>query len=100
MPKQCPSCEQKLSIEKLRCMSCATVIEGDFMLPRLARLNKEDQNFVELLVLSDGSLKTMAQRLKVSYPTIRKKLDELIERLSDEIKSDERKAPASGKGQR
>ena len=34
-------------------------------------------------VLSSGSLKEMALRYRVSYPTVRNRLDELIERLAD-----------------
>ena len=34
-------------------------------------------------VLSSGSLKEMALRYRVSYPTVRNRLDDLIERLAD-----------------
>ena len=34
-------------------------------------------------VLSSGSLKEMALRYRVSYPTVRNRLDELIERLAN-----------------
>jgi hypothetical protein len=90
IPKNCPSCEQQLEIEKLHCCSCGTIIEGNFVLPRLARLSKDDQNFVELLVLADGSLKSVAQRLGFSYPTVRRMLDQVVEHLGSEIKSDDK----------
>ena len=89
LPRRCPSCELRLEIAKLRCESCSTIIEGKFSLPRLARLSREDQQFIELLVLADGSLKEVAKKLNVSYPTLRKRLDELVERLGQEIQSDE-----------
>jgi hypothetical protein len=65
------------------------MIEGDFALPRLARMSRDDQNFIELLVLCDGSLKSVAERLKLSYPTVRRMLDDVVERLGKEIKSDD-----------
>jgi hypothetical protein len=47
----------------------------------LARLGPEDQEFVVRLVLSSGSLKELASGYGVSYPTIRTRLDRVIERL-------------------
>lgn len=47
----------------------------------LASLPDEDLEFVVRLVLASGSLKELAQSYGVSYPTIRAKLDRLIERL-------------------
>src|SRR5262249_53353925 len=47
----------------------------------LCALDESDQEFVLRLVLASGSLKELAQQYGVSYPTIRAKLDRLIERL-------------------
>lgn len=86
----CPSCGEALQIERLRCVACATVVEGVFRWPRLARLSPDDQQLVELLIVSSGSLKAAAQKLGISYPTMRKRLDELIKRLEMAVKEDER----------
>jgi len=88
--QNCPSCGNALQIERLRCMACHTVVEGRFRWPRLARLAPEDQQLVELLILSSGSLKAVAKRLGISYPTMRKRLDALIRALEREVKADER----------
>lgn len=47
----------------------------------LLSLPREDLDFVTRLVLSSGSLKDLAAAYGVSYPTIRVRLDKLIERL-------------------
>ena len=47
----------------------------------LLALSDTDLEFVLRLVLASGSLKELAQSYGVSYPTIRGKLDRLIERL-------------------
>jgi len=47
----------------------------------LETLSDEDLEFVLRLVLASGSLKELAQVYKISYPTIRAKLDRVIERL-------------------
>lgn len=47
----------------------------------LAHLEDEDYQFVKRLVLASGSLKDLAAEYDVSYPTIRIRLDRLIERI-------------------
>lgn len=81
LPVQCPSCESELMVSKLSCKQCTTSIQGEFSLPALTLLTKEEQAFVLDFVLSSGSLKLMAERLKLSYPTVRNMLDAIIEQL-------------------
>ncbi|MBC7817843.1 MAG: DUF2089 family protein [Planctomycetaceae bacterium] len=47
----------------------------------LELLSDEDLAFVRRLVLASGSLKAIAAEYDVSYPTIRLRLDRLIERI-------------------
>lgn len=44
-------------------------------------LSDEDLAFVKRLVLASGSLKELAQAYGVTYPTIRLRLDRLIEKI-------------------
>jgi hypothetical protein len=46
-----------------------------------AHLEEEDQQFIKRLVLASGSLKELAELYEVSYPTLRLRLDRLIERI-------------------
>jgi len=46
-----------------------------------AELSDEDREFVRRFVLASGSLKDLAEKYGVSYPTIRVRLDRLIERV-------------------
>jgi hypothetical protein len=78
LPLQCPSCSHKLSVMGLKCEDCETVVTGSFQLPLLARLSNEDQVFVLEFLKSSGSIKEMASQAKVSYPTMRNRLDDLI----------------------
>jgi hypothetical protein len=54
-------------------------------------LNEEDLAFVKRFVLASGSLKEMAQVYGISYPTVRLRLDRLIDKIklldSQEIRS-------------
>nr|WP_278766120.1 DUF2089 family protein [Bifidobacterium catenulatum] len=47
----------------------------------LANLAEEDLAFIKNFVLSSGSLKQMSQLYQVSYPTMRIRLDRLIEKI-------------------
>ena len=53
----------------------------------LASLENEDVEFIKKFVLCSGSLKDMAHLYGVTYPTVRLRLDRLIQkiRLSDHI---------------
>jgi hypothetical protein len=44
-------------------------------------LNDEDWQFLKRFLLADGSLKALAQEYGISYPTIRIRLDRLIEKV-------------------
>ena len=47
----------------------------------LGVLSEEDLHFIRRFVLSSGSLKELAKQYGVSYPTIRIRLDCLIEKI-------------------
>ncbi len=47
----------------------------------LQRLGEDDLNMVTAFVLVSGSIKDLAGQYGVSYPTIRQRLDRLIDRL-------------------
>ena len=81
LPAICPSCQHQLNIERLHCENCETDIDGTFELPLLARLSVSDQWLIIQFVKSSGSLKAMAKLLRLSYPTVRNRLDDVIERV-------------------
>ena len=84
LPKDCPSCRALLSVIRLQCDQCETEVGGHYPLPRLARLSASDEAFVLEFVATSGSLKEMAKRLGVSYPTVRNRLNEIIDLLKHE----------------
>lgn len=47
----------------------------------IAELGEEDLNFVKKFVLSSGSLKEMAELYHITYPTVRARLDRVIEKI-------------------
>lgn len=56
----------------------------------LASLLREDLDLIVELVLKSGSLKDLATSYGVSYPTIRARLDRVIERLAAAVEGKKR----------
>jgi hypothetical protein len=83
LPIICPSCQSELKVNSLQCGSCQTAISGSFYLPVFLKLEQKEQDFILEFVKSSGSLKVMAQQLKLSYPTVRNMLDELIHKIDE-----------------
>ena len=46
-----------------------------------AKLSDEDASFIKRFVLASGSLKDLASAYGISYPTVRLRLDRLIEKI-------------------
>jgi hypothetical protein len=70
-----------LEVGRVTCPACRLVYEGSFHLPRLARLEAGHQHLAEQILLAAGNLKEVASVLEVSYPTLRKRIDGLIQAL-------------------
>ena len=75
----CPYCHASMHVTRMTCSHCHVGIEADFPVSRLGELPIEHQRFIEMFVLADGSLKEIAERAGVSYPTVRSRLDKVIE---------------------
>ncbi len=81
LPTMCPACSSQLKVKSLICEKCDTEIQGQFELSPLAGLSPDDQAFVLEFMKTSGSLKDLAKLHGLSYPTIRNRLDEIIERV-------------------
>jgi hypothetical protein len=83
LPIQCPSCESSLSVTQLSCNHCSTTVSGNYNLPLLLQISEEEQNFILQFFLTSGSLKEMATQMGNSYPTVRNKLDDIIQKITN-----------------
>ncbi len=57
----------------------------------MENLDDEDVQFIKRFILASGSLKEVANQYKVTYPTIRLKLDRIIQKI--EINAETQKEP-------
>ncbi len=78
----CPSCGGQLEIGEVHCTDCETQVHARYRPCDFCMLTEEQSTFLRLFVLSRGNLTEVEKRLGVSYPTVRAKLDEVIERLN------------------
>ena len=55
----------------------------------MINLEDEDVTFIKKFILASGSLKEIAKEYGVTYPTVRLRLDKIIQKISVEEKIDE-----------
>ena len=82
LPIICPSCENALNVSQMKCNHCETEVNGNYELPLYLKLSREDQDFILDFFLTSGSIKEMAKQAGNSYPTMRNKMDDLIEKIN------------------
>lgn len=85
---KCPVCSHQLKVVKLHCNHCHTSIEGSFELDKFSYLSKDEMYFVEIFLKNRGNIKEIEKDLGVSYPTVRRTLDQVIESLGYNVKPD------------
>lgn len=83
-PSHCPTCGHELEIRELSCHECNTSIRGRWSLGVFGRLTDDQQTFLRIFVRSRGNLSEVERSLGVSYPTVRAKLEEVIEALQED----------------
>lgn len=55
----------------------------------MIHLEDEDVTFIKKFILNSGSLKEMAREYEVTYPTVRLRLDKLIQKIEIEDRVEE-----------
>ena len=82
---RCPVCGEEMTITRLHCRSCDTTMDGQFSQNRFARLTGEQTAFLETFVRCQGKLSWVGEELDLSYPTVRSRLNDLIQALGFEV---------------
>jgi hypothetical protein len=84
-PTECPVCHDNLLVTRMVCRNCGTVLEGRFTLGRLFDLTPEQRHFVEVFIRCEGKISRVQEELDLSYPTVRSRLEEIIQALGYEV---------------
>ena len=77
----CPVCQGQLKVTHLRCSDCGTELSGEFMANEFSRLPEDKLAFLRTFLACRGNLKEVEAALNISYPTVRGRLDQLLESL-------------------
>ncbi|WP_425804071.1 DUF2089 domain-containing protein [Desulfitobacterium sp. Sab5] len=91
MPHRCPVCDHEMQITKLMCTHCPTKIEGEFSTCKFCKLPAEQLIFVEAFIKCRGNIKEVEKELGISYPTVRGRLDSVIEALGYRVEGEREK---------
>ena len=86
---RCPVCNSELTVARLKCDSCDTVIENSFRLSKFDYLSEEELYFTETFIRCRGNIKEVEKALRISYPTVRSKLEAVIKKLGYETGDEE-----------
>jgi hypothetical protein len=79
----CPTCNRRgLTITEVTCDACGAQVRSRYRPCPFCALNDDQQTFLLLFLRSRGNLKEVEKTLGVSYPTVRAKLDEIVDRLT------------------
>ena len=90
LPTQCPLTGGPVIVTRLYCPESGLTIEGEFAITLpFGQLSPEQLRFVETFVRCEGKLNRMEEELKLSYPTIRTRLHEVIRALGHEPRREE-----------
>ncbi len=81
---KCPVCGKELIVTRLECRSCGTDIGGQFSIGRLAGLDVEQIEFVEIFIKNRGNAYKVGEELGMPYSTVRARLTEIIRRMGYE----------------
>ena len=81
---KCPICSQNLTVTELTCNTCSTKISGNFTLSKFDYLTPSQQEFALIFLKNAGNIKMVEKELNISYPTVKKNIDDLISALGFE----------------
>jgi hypothetical protein len=86
---RCPVCGDDLRIVRLECPACGSALQGNFTLGRLARLSREQLQFVEVFIRCRGKIKDVEEELGISYPTVVARLNEVVQAMGFEVRQED-----------
>ena len=85
LPIKCPITGGPIVVTRFVCPESGLVIEGEFVVNTpFAGLTPEQLQFVEAFVRNEGKLNRLEEELKLSYPTLRTRLHEVIRAMGHE----------------
>lgn len=85
----CPVCTNKLIVTELTCKNCNLQLKGEFSLNKYSYLTKEESKFLETFLQTEGSFKTVQERLGITYIKAKENLANVLDKLDIKKINDE-----------
>ncbi len=82
VPGKCSICGHEITITGFVCNHCHTRTEGEFAPCRFCSLEREQVDFIEAFLKCRGNIRDVEKELGLSYPTIRNRLEEVLQALN------------------
>ncbi len=80
--ESCPTCGGEIEIREIHCLECNTEVRSHYDLSPFSRLSAEQTAFLEMFVQARGNMRVLEQKLGVSYPTVRNRVEAIAARLT------------------
>jgi len=85
----CPVCSGELYLAKLACRNCKAEFPTEQGLSPYDKLSKEHSTFLFTFLKARGNIKEVCQEMNMSYPTAKKRLEQVLEALGIESQKTE-----------
>lgn len=77
----CPVCKGGLYINRLSCKICNSEFPVDKTISKYDLLSAEQREFLETFLRNRGNIKNVGEDLHISYPTVKRRLEDLLVNL-------------------
>lgn len=84
-----PVSGKPLQVTRLENFESGIVIEGNFNLSKFNYLKEEQRYFIEIFIKNRGNIKQVEKEMNISYPTVKKMLDDVILGLGYNVDGDD-----------
>lgn len=78
---KCPSCTASMVISEIKCPKCNLRVKKDFQPCVFCQLPDDDYEFLKVFLSTQGRITEIEKLLGISYPTIKNKIEHLLNQL-------------------
>lgn len=80
-PTTCTGCGGEMVVRELECPTCDITIRGRFETCPFCSLTAEQLELIKIFLKSRGNIKEVEREMGISYPTVRGRLEEVVQAL-------------------
>lgn len=80
-PTTCAVCGGEMVVRELECPTCDITIHGRFETCPFCSLTGQQLELIKIFLKSRGNIKEVEREMGISYPTVRARLDEIVQAL-------------------